>query len=186
MLNLNASLNRVYAYLSGYTITALSGNFRLQVTASMHNSLVFATNIATGSDCRVQYVAVMYLFVDLGKFNTNNLYIYAETLQFVSGNLTRPVPPHFNSFGHTMLGMSGLRGQGTQGGAIIKYSLSVTNTTVSIAMTTGVMHTVNISYLFLAYRVCNPGYPYFSGISRSACVDTCSQTETSAPTTMIC
>lgn len=186
MLNLNASLNRVYAYISGYSLSTVSGNFRLQVSASMHNSLVFATTVSTSSNCRVQYLAMVYLFVDLGKFNTNSLYIYTDILQFTSASATRPLPTHFNSFGHTILGMTGLRGQGTQSGAIIRFSLSLTNTSLNLAMTAAVINTVNFTYLFLAYQECHPNYPYFSSISRAACVVNCSQTETSNPTTMIC
>ena len=129
MLNNNLTLNRVYPCILGFQIQTPTGNYALQLTAVITNSISFTTTVKTESDCRVQFLQGMFLFIDTSKFLNRTLYYYDTTLIVDTLNSVDTrffTPNHFASPGHRILGLSQFKGTGTRSsGAFVKFDCTL-------------------------------------------------------------
>ncbi len=68
----------------------------------------------------------MHIFVDMGKFTNQILFIYDQPLSFSEDNgvYEVPLPAHFSSFGHILMGFTRWKGRSVHGGAIITFNMA--------------------------------------------------------------
>lgn len=109
------------------------GNYALEVSAMITNTISFTTTVKTESDCRIQFLLGMFLFIDTSKFVSPTFYYYDTVLIIDALTSLTLRPDHFGSPGHVILGLFYFKGAGTKTtGAFVRFDLTVDTTMIKM------------------------------------------------------
>ncbi len=145
------------------------------------NTISFTTTVKTESDCRIQFLLGMFLFIDTSKFVSPTFYYYDTVLIIDALTSLTLRPDHFGSPGHVILGLFYFKGAGTKTtGAFVRFDLTVDTTMIKMERNSTTQKT-QYTYLFFGLNGCLSTYPYFTDESRSYCVSQCSVSQTRPP-----
>lgn len=97
------------------------------------NTISFTTTVKTESDCRIQFLLGMFLFIDTSKFVSPTFYYYDTVLIIDALTSLTLRPDHFGSPGHVILGLFYFKGAGTKTtGAFVRFDLTVDTTMIKM------------------------------------------------------